>query len=304
MANTLILLSDEHNPAFCSAYGHPFILTPNMERLAERGTVYDAAYCPSPLCMPSRSAFLAGRRVHELQTYSNCSVNMPKGVPTYGGALRGRGVHTAYMGKTHVYDRPENLGFSEMIAPSGYGEPGDTNHGRRPLSIRTDAHKRAGHYGPRDDAYRREYPLIEQAVEWIRGRATTLDRPWCLTVSFYNEPHFGHFTTQELWDLYPQTGMDCFESLAQPPEGDTDLGEVKSALGPHMALSGGIDQKEFMVNASVAEVAQKVAQVLEIMKPGGGYILSTVDYLAEDTPLEDVQAFVDAGMKYGRYVSD
>ena len=38
------------------------------------------------------------------------------------------------------------------------------------------------------------------------------------------------------------------------------------------------------------------------MKPGGGYILSTVDYLAEDTPLENVQAFVDAGKKYGRYI--
>ena len=40
------------------------------------------------------------------------------------------------------------------------------------------------------------------------------------------------------------------------------------------------------------------------MKPGGGYILSTVDYLSEDTPLENVQALVDAGMKYGRYVPD
>ncbi len=107
-----------------------------------------------------------------------------------------------------------------------------------------------------------------------------------------------------LLDLYPKTGMDCFESLAQPPEGDTDLGQAKSKLGSHMALSGGIDQKEFLLNASVAEVEQKVAEVLEVMKPAGGYILSTVDYLAEDTPLENVQALVDAGMKYGRYIPD
>ena len=104
-----------------------------------------------------------------------------------------------------------------------------------------------------------------------------------------------------LYDIYPKTGMDCLESLAQPPEGDTVLREVKSKLGSHMALCGGIDQKEFLLNASVAEVEQKVAEVLEVMKPDGGYILSTVDYLSEDTPIENVQALVEAGTKYGRY---
>ncbi len=110
--------------------------------------------------------------------------------------------------------------------------------------------------------------------------------------------------SSSLWDLYPKTGMDCFESLAQPPEGDTDPGEAKSRLGPHMALSGGIDQKEFLLNASEAEVEDKVAELLEIMKPGGGYILSTVDYLSEDTPIENIKAFVDAGKRYGSYGTD
>lgn len=104
-----------------------------------------------------------------------------------------------------------------------------------------------------------------------------------------------------LFDLYPQTGMDCFESLAQPPEGDTDLAEAKKRLGPHMTLAGGIDQKEFMVKASPSEVKDRVAAVLDIMKPGGGYLLSTVDYLAEDTPMANIKAFVESGMNYGRY---
>jgi uroporphyrinogen decarboxylase len=108
--------------------------------------------------------------------------------------------------------------------------------------------------------------------------------------------------SSSLWELYPKTGMDCFESLAQPPEGDTDLGAAKSRLGSHTALSGGIDQKEFLLNASATEVEKKVAKLLEIMKPGGGYLLSTVDYLSEDTPLANVQAFVDAGIKYGSYM--
>jgi uroporphyrinogen-III decarboxylase len=78
--------------------------------------------------------------------------------------------------------------------------------------------------------------------------------------------------SSSLWDLYPLTGMDCFESLPQAPEGDT-----------------------------VAEVENRVAEILEVMKPGGGYILSTVDYLSEDTPIGNVKTLVDASKKYGGY---
>jgi len=64
----LLLLSDEHNPKFSQPYGYPFVETPHMARLARRGTVFTNAYCPSPLFMPSRSAFLSGRRVFDAQT--------------------------------------------------------------------------------------------------------------------------------------------------------------------------------------------------------------------------------------------
>ena len=62
--NVLIFMSDEHNPRYSSVYrceGYPdFIRTPNMEALAKRGVVFENAYCPSPLCMPSRSSLMSG----------------------------------------------------------------------------------------------------------------------------------------------------------------------------------------------------------------------------------------------------
>lgn len=57
MSNVVLLMSDEHNPFFSTPYGHETVRTPNMARLAERGTVYRNTYCPSPLCLPCRSAF-------------------------------------------------------------------------------------------------------------------------------------------------------------------------------------------------------------------------------------------------------
>ena len=117
MPNAIMLMSDEHNPFFSSVYGHPFIQTPNMERLAQAGTLYQNAYCPSPLCLPSRAAFMAGQRVHTLQTYNNCILDLNPNYQSYGAALAEQGIHSTHIGKTDVYDKSANLGFSEMILP-------------------------------------------------------------------------------------------------------------------------------------------------------------------------------------------
>ena len=109
--NIVILRSDEHNPRISSLEGHPFVQTPNMERLAEMGTVYESHYCPSPLCMPSLSSFIAGRWVHDIQTYNNCGI-FSVDTPSYGQVLDKQGVHSVFFGKVDGYCPVEKMGFS------------------------------------------------------------------------------------------------------------------------------------------------------------------------------------------------
>lgn len=149
MANVIILMSDEHNPFFSSIYGHPVVQTPNMERLAQMGTVYKNTYCPSPLCMPSRTTFITGKRVHETQAYSNCNINLNPEFSSYGKELAKQGVYTVFIGKTDVHANGKDLGFSEMIMPGDRELPGDVNFCRRPLSIRQGAGARADKFGPK-----------------------------------------------------------------------------------------------------------------------------------------------------------
>ena len=114
MTNVVLLMSDEHNPRYSSVYGHPFVSTPNLDRLAGRGTVFENAYCPSPLCVPSRSAFMTGRYVHEIQRYNNCKI-IESREPGYGAVLAEQGVHTTWIGgAANLYRDPGHLGFSEM----------------------------------------------------------------------------------------------------------------------------------------------------------------------------------------------
>lgn len=219
MPNVLVLMSDEHNPRYAAPYGHTVVQTPNMARLATEGTVFDAAYCPSPLCMPSRSAWMAGQRVHTLQTYSNCNALVDPTPLSFGAALDRQGVHTTYIGKTDVYAPGETLGFSEMRLPIDRPQPGDTNHRRNPMTIREGSADRANGYGAREDAGAGDVHCIDEALAWLRSPAAQ-QSPWVLVVNVTN-PHFPHIAQPELWEMYagcgdlPDYGPEC--ASAQHP---------------------------------------------------------------------------------------
>jgi choline-sulfatase len=208
--NVLIVKSDEHNPLYTSVHGHPFIKTPNMQRLARMGTVFENNYCSSPLCLPSRSSFISGRRVFEIQTYGNCNV-FYHDYPSYGKVLRDQGVHSVHVGKVDAYNHSSTLGFSEMIQPTDRAQPGDTAISR--TDIRNRAEARAN-FGPRDNPYGGDEKKTEVALEWLATKAPKMQQPWTMEVNLI-KPHFPLFTTRELWDMYPQGadlpkyGKDC-----------------------------------------------------------------------------------------------
>ena len=88
--NILVIMSDEHAPMYSHAYGHPRIETPHMDALAAGGTLFRNAYCPSPLCVPSRAAFVAGKHVHRIGAYDN-GAPFPSETVTFPHLLRAAG---------------------------------------------------------------------------------------------------------------------------------------------------------------------------------------------------------------------
>lgn len=214
MTNVLMLMSDEHNFRLSTPYGHQRVQTPNMDRLAERGVVFDAAYCNSPLCAPSRSSLMSGLLPHQTRIYNNCCV-FRHSYPSYGSVLNDQGIHTVYIGKTDAYDTAERLGFSEMLLPGDRQPPGDTNFGRDPLAIRTDGASRADGYGVREDAFENDARAIDAAVDWLESHAPSRAGAWTLTVNI-TAPHFPHFVSSDLWEKYsdggdlPTFGVDEF----------------------------------------------------------------------------------------------
>ena len=221
MSNVIVFMSDEHNPRYSSPYGHAFVDTPNMQWLADNGTLFENAYCPSPLCVPSRSAFLTGKRVHAVQAYGNNRVGIPPENLGLGAVLGEDDVHTVFIGKVHAYRPSAELGFSETIETYADDTSGfDMAQQRQPLAVREGADQRFDEYGPRDTPWGRDVDCMDAAVEWLQTRAPAMQRPWVLYVNLL-KPHFAHFCTQDLWDSYrdhddlPDHGVEA--ATAQHP---------------------------------------------------------------------------------------
>ena len=68
--NVVFIVADDLRPLL-GCYGHPEMHTPNIDRLAGRGTVFNRAYCQVPLCNPSRSSILTGLRPEATGVFSN-----------------------------------------------------------------------------------------------------------------------------------------------------------------------------------------------------------------------------------------
>jgi len=69
--NVLFIVSDDLNDWVGCLGGHPDTKTPNIDRLAGRGVVFERSYCASPLCNPSRAALMTGLRPSTTGVYGN-----------------------------------------------------------------------------------------------------------------------------------------------------------------------------------------------------------------------------------------
>lgn len=214
MTNVVLFISDEHNPRYSSVYGHPFIQTPNVERLARQGTVYQNAYCPSPLCVPSRSAFMSGYWPHEIQRYNNCKVIEGR-YPGYGQVLADQGVHTAYIGSaSNLYRDPRGLGFTELLLATVTQRSLNPNAVRRPGQA-SPAPKTEAPHGPEADRYQEDVGFVDRAVDWLQRTAPGLDSPWTVTVNVH-PPHPPWTADPAYWQMYDGRGDLPPHDVEQP----------------------------------------------------------------------------------------
>ena len=207
--NILLIQADQMAaPAlpFLDPHGISPVKTPTLSRLAEQGVTFEAAYCNSPLCAPSRFSMMAGQLASSIAAYDNAA-EFPSKIPTFAHHLRLAGYRTGLVGKMHFVGADQLHGFEMRpttdIYPADFGWTPDWS---RPVARQDYFHTTASitEAGPAARTMQLDY---DEEVAFQAGRSLydlareAEARPWFLTVSF-THPHDPYNITPEHWARY------------------------------------------------------------------------------------------------------
>lgn len=208
--NLLIIMDDEHNKKVLGYNGHPVVKTPNLDRFAAGGTVFENAYSSSPICVPARAAFATGRYVHETRYWDN-AIAYDGRVPSWAHLLRDAGHVVTSIGKLHYTGEEIDGGFTEQIVPMHIEAGVGDLYGliRDPLPVRHQSADLARSIGPGESSYTRyDRDITQRTVDWLRGPGRARhDKPWVLYTSFIS-PHSPLIAPPEFYAMYPAADIE------------------------------------------------------------------------------------------------
>ncbi|MCY3781503.1 MAG: sulfatase-like hydrolase/transferase [Chloroflexi bacterium] len=295
--NILFLMSDQHRADVAGYAGDIVVRTPTLDDLARTGVVFNNAYAPSPICIPSRQSMAAG----QLPRTCGCEIfgeDLAPGHMTFARRLSQYGYATVAAGKLHHNGTDQMQGWTRRIG-DGMSVRHDFIEGRnlealRDLPVATEHKwtqakevKRAGiGRGPINghDAY-----TLDGALRFIENFFTDPyydraipTRPLMLMVSFVR-PHVPFLTTHDRFTYYlsrvtPYVNETAFDhpflsSRAVQPRVDASEREIRRATAAYYGMVEGIDQDYGRVFAALEHVGQNLDDWIIIYTSDHGEML-------------------------------
>ncbi|MEW4561243.1 sulfatase [Bremerella sp. JC770] len=211
--NILFISIDDQNDWIGCLGGHPQAKTPHIDEIASRGTVFLNAHCQSPLCNPSRTSLMTGRRPSSTGIYGLSPwfrdvpeladlVSLPQHLHAngYTNYSTGKIYHGGYGRKGKDQE------FQVLGPPAGVGvKP-------KQKLVNTPAAHPLVDWGvfPHKDEDKGDYQVASWAVNTLNEKP---QEPFCLSVGFFL-PHVPCYATQKWFDLYPEDELKVPEIIA------------------------------------------------------------------------------------------
>jgi choline-sulfatase len=278
--NILIIVADQLSAPMLPAYGNRVARTPNIDKLASEGVVFEQSYCSSPLCAPARFSIMSGQLPSQGRVYDNAA-EFSSEIPTFGHYLRKAGYRTILAGKMHFCGPDQLHGFEERLTtdiyPADFGwTPDWENFEERPTWYHSpDSVVTAGPC-VRSNQIDFDEEVIFRAQRALFDIARGADsRPFCLVASL-THPHDPFTIHDDYWNRYEDAEID-------PPR----IRETPQPVDPHTKrlqhicdLHPGDVTEEQMMKARHAYYG-----ALSYVDDKVGVLLKTLDEakLAEDT---------------------
>ncbi|MES0862639.1 choline-sulfatase [Ruegeria sp. SCPT10] len=214
--NILVIMADQLAPHFTGAYGHKTAKTPHLDALATRGIRFDAAYCNSPLCAPSRFAFMSGQHISRIAAYDNAS-EFKASIPTFAHYLKMLGYRTCLSGKMHFIGPDQMHGFEDRVTTDIYPadfawtpdwEAPDERIDKWYHNMQTVKESGLAHATFQIDyddevAFAAKRWLFDAARDKAAGNAA----PFAMVASFIH-PHDPYVARPEWWNLYSDDDIE------------------------------------------------------------------------------------------------
>jgi len=187
--NILFIFADDHAYQAISAYGSKINHTPNLDRLAREGMLFENALVTNSICAPSRAVILTGKYSH-LNGVINNATPFDASQPTFPKLLQKAGYQTALFGKWHLQSDPTGFDAWEILPGQG--------HYYNPDMLFAGGKRR--HEGYATDI------ITDLTLDWLRRRDPK--RPFLL-MSQHKAPHRNWMPSPDRLTLY--AGIDIWE---------------------------------------------------------------------------------------------
>jgi iduronate 2-sulfatase len=236
--NVLFIAVDDLRPEL-KCYGQQHIHSPNLDRFAETGVLFERAYCMVPTCGASRASLMSGIRParNRFVNYLAWAEKDARGLTTMNTQFKQNGYDTVSLGKVFHHPTDNAEGWSEPA-----WRPQGVPWYRRPENVELHEQRQrqaARTRGPAfesadvpDDAYA-DGVLANRALEDLT-RLKSTDRPFFLAVGFF-KPHLPFVAPQKYWDLYDHEKIQLPDNDSPPLDAPTESihnsGELRAYAG-------------------------------------------------------------------------
>jgi choline-sulfatase len=277
--NFVIFMLDQLAPQFLPCYGHRIVETPALSAFAAESVIFDAAYCNSPLCAPSRYAFMSGRLPTAIGAFDNAA-EFAAATPTFAHHLSALGYDTTLSGKMHFCGPDQLHGFRRRLTtdvyPADFAWVPDWSRPDQRLDWfhTMDVVRQAGvctrsAYLDYDDEV--VFQAKRHLFDVARHRAGTRSAlPFCLVVSLIS-PHDPYLARREHWDRYRHDDID----MPKVRFGDVPLDPHSARLVRGIGMQDPPPSDEEVRNArhayygSLSYIDERFAELMQALNESG-----------------------------------
>jgi choline-sulfatase len=275
--NILFIIADQLAAQFLSAYGHGLVKTPNLDRLAKSGVVFENAYSSSPLCAPARATIMNGLLPSRTGAYDNAA-EFPSSIPTWAHYLRLQGYQTCLSGKMHFVGPDQLHGLQERLTTDIYPADFGWTPNWRLKQERIDwwYHNMTSVLQPGIAEITNQLEFDDEvaflAVRKIYDYARfTPDKPFCLMASF-THPHDPYAARAKYWNLYKDEEIDL-PRVAAISHNDLDAHSRRlydvSAMQEYTVTEADIRAARHGYYANISYIDDLVGQLLDALEATG-----------------------------------